>query len=388
MSIKQPNIGTLTFSINKAGCVPTSKLVDILCRLSNDFYLVTGSDGYIFFNDDKRIRTYEIKHKRGTNVFTRIFRYIYTQLKVSYVLAKLTRNVDIWIFFIGGGTLLLPMLISKLLRKKVVLVSAGSASQTMKFANDNLSKPIELLEIICHLLSDQIVVESEDIIGFLRLNKYIKKIAVIGTMFVDADNFKIMEDFNDREYIIGYIGRISPEKGVLNFAKAIPLILKKRDKVHFSIGGNGPLFKELEHELKNSGSYDKVELLGWISHDELPKYLNKLKLIVAPSYTEGGVPTIIMEAMACGTIVLVTPVAGVDVIKDGESGFILENNSPECIAENVIRALEHPNLGEIISNAHKLIKEDFSCESEVIQYGEVIYKLLHKQMKAPESKEA
>ena len=56
-------------------------------------------------------------------------------------------------------------------------------------------------------------------------------------------------------------------------------------------------------------------------------------------------------AMAC-TPVLAIPVGGVpDVIKDEEIGFIMENNSPKCIAENVIRALNHPNLEDIVKNA-------------------------------------
>jgi glycosyltransferase involved in cell wall biosynthesis len=139
------------------------------------------------------------------------------------------------------------------------------------------------------------------------------------------------------------------------------------------------LFDEIKNELKNNGSYNKVELTGWISHDELPKYLNELKLIIAPSYTEGGVPAVIMEAMACGIVSLVTPVAGVDIIKDGESGFILEDNSPECIAKNVIRALEHTNLDEIVNNACNLVEEEFSYETEVRRYRDMIYRMLYNQ---------
>ena len=84
---------------------------------------------------------------------------------------------------------------------------------------------------------------------------------------------------------------------------------------------------------------NKVELTGWIPHDELPDYSNMLKLIVLPSYTE-GLPNIMLEVMACGTPVLATPVGAIpDVINDGENRFLMENNSQECIAENVITSI-------------------------------------------------
>lgn len=61
--------------------------------------------------------------------------------------------------------------------------------------------------------------------------------------------------------------------------------------------------------------------------------------------------------MVCGTPVPATSVGGVpDLIKNGKTGFILEDNLPECIVENVIMASNQQNLNKIAENARKLIK--------------------------------
>jgi glycosyltransferase involved in cell wall biosynthesis len=115
-----------------------------------------------------------------------------------------------------------------------------------------------------------------------------------------------------------------------------------------------------------------MELTGWIPHDELPDYLNELKLLILPSYTE-GLPNIMLEAMACGTPVLATPVGAIpDVIKEGRTGFIMENNSPGCIAENMMRALEYPDLDRIVENARELVKKEFTYGAAVERYRKIL----------------
>jgi glycosyltransferase involved in cell wall biosynthesis len=117
---------------------------------------------------------------------------------------------------------------------------------------------------------------------------------------------------------------------------------------------------------------DKVRLVGRVSHDEVPRYLNQLKLLVIPSYSE-GLPNVILEAMASGTPVLATPVGSIpDIITGGETGFIMENNSPECIAKNVIRALNHPNLGQISQNGAALIEKEYRYDVLRARYESII----------------
>lgn len=380
------NIGVI---INPSIDIPRevflANFIEILEPICGEIFVITGNT---LFSGEHNKKIHIIKMKsvdfnKNKSGFIWVLKQVLIQLKTSFNLFKIYKNIDIVVFYFGARIYLLPMLLAKLRGKKTIVTMTGSASKTTKGVYSEFSIGKTVIPLIAGILekanlslSDQVAVESEGTIDSLGLNKYRKKISITGAVYMDTDTFKIKKELKDKRNLIGYIGRLSPEKGVLNFAKAIPLILKEKNDLDFLIGGGGHLFDEIKNELKNNGSYDKVELTGWISHDELPKYLNELKLIISPSYSEGGVPAVIMEAMACGTVSLVTPVAGVDVIKDGEAGFILEDNSPECIAKNVIRVLEHPNLEEIISNARNLVEEKFSYKKVVKQYRDMLYKVL------------
>jgi len=158
----------------------------------------------------------------------------------------------------------------------------------------------------------------------------------------------------------------------LNFVEAIPSLLQMKDGLEFLIGGDGLLRNEIEEYLSKASLSSRVNLPGWIPYNKTPDYLNQLKLLVLPSYTE-GLPNIMLEAMACGTPVLATPVGSIpDIIKDGETGFIMEDNSPQCITNNVIRVFNHTKLEQIVQNARSLTEREYTYEASVERYEKIL----------------
>ncbi len=372
-SVDKPNIAVIAPStISMVVEVFLTNFLEIVEPLANEIYAITG----VFPNKaNRRIHIIEIKYEsKKESTLIKILKHLLVQLKVSFQLFKISKNVEVVIFLSGTKIYLLPVLSAKLLRKKTILAATGRLPKGVKITYYGtmlfgLGRIIYLfistmLFKINFSLADRIAVESESSLKFMGLDKYRKKITIgsAGAMYINTDAFKIKRGLKHRGNLVGYVGRLFPEKGVMNFIKAIPLILNERDDVEFLIGGGGPLLEEIKGELANNNLSHKVKLVGWIPYDELPGYLNELKLLILPSYSE-GLPSIVQESMACGTITLATPVGGVpDLIKDEKTGFILENNSPECIARNVIRALEHPKLDEIAQNARKLIEQEYTYE--------------------------
>ena len=347
-----------------------SNFLDLLEPSSNEIYVITG---FFSYKPKSHTKIHIISIKKDDikgSVLRRILRYLLAQPRVAFNLLKISKKIDIVIFFLGTRTYLLPLIVAKLLNRKVALTVTGSESEATKreygkklFGLGSVySAIVGILERINYHLADQIAVESKGTVDFQGLNKFRKKIAINGAMYIDTNLLTVKNELKDKKNLVGYLGRLVLGKGILNFIKAMPLISKEHKDVEFLIGGNGPLFDEIKSELKDKELHDKVKLTGWIPREMLPNHLNKVKLLVLPSENE-GVPAIVQEAMACGTPVLATPVGAIpDLIKDGKTGFIMEDNSPESIAENVIRALEHSNLDAIVKNARKLIDDEYTYE--------------------------
>ena len=272
----------------------------------------------------------------------------------------------------GGETLAPSVVTAKIFRKKAIIVLPGRVTTAMEAIGDQLVVPVKILTKIARRHCKKIVVYSPALITEWNLEPYRHKILIAHEHFLDFTTFTVTTPLTSRPPLIGYIGRLSGEKGIQHFTQTLPSILAGQPDLRVLIGGDGPLKEPIAASLQKGGVATRVDLAGWISHDDLPSYLNQLRLLVLPSYTE-GLPNIMLEAMACGTPVLATPVGAIpDVIIDGKTGFIMENNSPECIAENVIRALNSPDLERIAEEGRLSVEENFTFECTVERWNEVL----------------
>lgn len=369
--MKKINLGILTFPVSESGVIPLSNLIKIAIPISNELNLITGDAGYKIYKEDKRLKTYEIKHGIKENLLGRALEYLYTQLKFSYKILRI-KDVNKWIFFIGGDTLVLPMLTAKILRKEVYLLFAGSSLKTLSSSNDNFFRYAKVLSTINCKLSDNIVLYSKRLIKEWGLEDYKEKILIMHEQFIDFDKFRIITEIKQRKNVIGYIGRLSKEKGIEEFLKSIPELIRINSDLEFLICGDGKLKDEVSKYINDNKLNSKIMLIPWIPHEEVPYYLNQLKLLVIPSYTE-GLPNIMLEAMACGTPVLATPVGAIlDVIINNKNGFIMKDNSFNCIERNILMVTESHNIDKIIENAYTIVVNEFAFKNVKDRWEKII----------------
>jgi glycosyltransferase involved in cell wall biosynthesis len=374
----KPRICVVTYPRPMASVVPLSNLMSIVSKLSSFAYLITGNEGARVLQNDSSLKGCSLIYKPDRNTGRRIIGHAVLQVRTALEILRINRNIDIYMFFFGEG-LTLPLVVSGMTRKPVILNLAGSLPRISEDKRDLLSRLFVSMELLNYRLAHRIIIYSCLLIADWKLQRYTKKISIAHEHFIDIGEFSVQKPINKRRNLVGFTGRLSPEKGVLNFVKAIPDILQFDKDIQFVIAGEGELKSEIEEFLVGHALSDSCRLVGWVSHEDLPLYFNDLKLLVLPSFTE-GLPNVILEAMACGTPVLATPVGAIpDYIRDGETGFLMSNNSEESISKNVIRALNHSKIEQVAANGRILIENEFTFERAVSNFG-VIFEGISKKM--------
>jgi glycosyltransferase involved in cell wall biosynthesis len=171
-------------------------------------------------------------------------------------------NKEIY-FCLGSGVLLLPLLFLRLLGKKIIYVTTGTVSQSWQPLTTSGLERIytyihKRVDLFSFSLVDKIVVYSEYLKNEDILNKHRNKIVVAHEHFIDFNKFKTIIPLEERNKTVGYIGRLSQEKGIINFIEAIPLVLQKNDNVRFIVGGEGQLREKVEKYISREKKLNKV----------------------------------------------------------------------------------------------------------------------------------
>ncbi len=381
-------IGGLLPPANEKLAIHISKIVKIFKPLVEKPLLIGRNlPDSIAENGEINVVNISPRYYLQHSIIVRIIGFIILQVELSYQIIKNSGKFETIYLSIDTPTLVLPALTAKILRKKILYRYPGHGI-VRKFSEPHYKKTLfgmgayilppvgGFLEKVNRLIADRIVVYPR-VINDPVLRKLTRKIFCDGGHFyIDCHSFTIKNELDHRDNLVAYVGQFMEVKGTMNFARAIPSVLNS-STAKIMIMGAGQQKPEVEQEIRKAGLQDneRVILQDWVSHDKLPEYLNNIKLLVIPSYIEVG-PLIVFEAMACGTIVLSTPVGVIPgIIRDGITGFLMEDNSPECIARNIVRALNHPDLKEIVKNARELVENEYTFEAVVERYRRMLVSL-------------
>lgn len=161
---------------------------------------------------------------------------------------------------------------------------------------------------------------------------------------VDLDRFQPLDQTASRRSL-GLEGPLIVTVGNLVELKGHHLAIRALQKlpgVHLAIVGAGPMHSELQALASELNLADRVRLVGAVPQIELKTYYSAADVLVLASSREGWA-NVLLESMACGTPVAATRVSGTpELVTCPAAGCIIEQRSPEAIAEQVQRLLLNP----------------------------------------------
>lgn len=312
----------------------------------------------------------------GEHVLVEAIRFVLNQLRLCQSIYR--REEEIILFF-GTTSYVLPVIWSRLLGKTVVILPRGDVPLSLRLRWEEslpdivahlLAGLVSVLERINYRLADAVVTYTPAMADQLGLDRYEGKLYTDGARFVDTEKFDVEVPFEKRERTVGFIGRLDVEKRVPELAAAAREL---PDDVRFVFVGDGDYRDLLEQELSAEIDRGSVEIAGWVDRENVPEQLNRIRLLVVPSHPTEGLPTAILEAMACGTPVYATPVAGVpDVVREGETGFIMNSVESSQIAADIQSILTRDDLDEISATGRALIETKYSFDAAVERYEQIL----------------
>ncbi len=162
---------------------------------------------------------------------------------------------------------------------------------------------------------------------------------------VDRDVFKCRGK-EPSEPIVLSTRKLEPVYNLQLLLRATPYVLKEIPSARFLILGEGYQKEELQRISEELKVEDRVEFRGEVDHNVIPDYLESSPIYVSTCLSDGTSMSL-LEAMAVGTFPIVISIPGNrEWIEDGRNGFLIPPDSPQILAERIVRALRDRNLRE------------------------------------------
>ncbi len=192
-------------------------------------------------------------------------------------------------------------------------------------------------------------------------------------------------DLSEDKITISIIGRLAPIKNHKLLVEAVSLLPSDiREKLRILVVGDGELKAEIIDLIKKKGlsvgtsGENLFVFTSWIK--DISEALSVSDIVALTSLNE-GTPVCLIEAQAAGIPVVSTDVGGVkDVVKNGETGLLVESNNPQELANAMQKLIENPELRKKLGKeGQKFMLEKYSYQRFVKDSEELYYKLLRQK---------
>lgn len=174
----------------------------------------------------------------------------------------------------------------------------------------------------------------------------------------------------------GYIGRISPEKGVSKIFEALAGN-SISEPVHLVMAGEiiGEYASRLHNKYRHSVGAHSVEWMGWVPHDSVHQFYQKVDVVLIPSECIENGPLTLIEAFAYKRPVIIPGMPSArDLVREGQTGYFMDFGSAASLAAAISRATKDPVRLSEMRNCMPAIKSSAGYAATVREVYDSIEK--------------
>ncbi len=158
---------------------------------------------------------------------------------------------------------------------------------------------------------------------------------------------------------IGFAGRCDYSKGIDVLIGAVGELLDDGLKISLEIAGSGKQREKLQEHIKNKGWEKEIRFIGSVPYDEMRRFISSLYTFVVPSRID-NLPTVVIEAMACGVPVIASNVGGIpELITNNKTGLLFETGNSDDLAEKISLLVNNRQLRDDIAMNGRQLYESF-----------------------------
>jgi glycosyltransferase involved in cell wall biosynthesis len=159
------------------------------------------------------------------------------------------------------------------------------------------------------------------------------------------------------DFVVGILCRIAFVKNLAMFLRVARRVGGEMSRrVRFAVAGEGPQREALEEEARRAGLDGTVCFTGWLDDAEAFAAAADVHLLTSWSESQG---ISLLEAMAASRPVVAAAVGGVvEVVADGETGFLVDPDDDEVMARHVVELARDPELARAMGAAGRRRAEE------------------------------
>ncbi len=167
---------------------------------------------------------------------------------------------------------------------------------------------------------------------------------------INLDQFSFVDPGQRKPHSILAVGRLVVKKGFVDLLRACRIMKQQQIKFDCTVVGDGPERDNLLSLQRELDLEDVVTFTGPKNLDEVTDLMSRATLFCLPCTTApdnniDALPTVLLEALACGLPIVSTTVSGVpEIVDSGEDGLLTPPDDPEAVADAITRLLESPPL--------------------------------------------